>query len=450
MKIKLRNFLNKILFLFLTCSIYSQQFVELANEFIKVKYNKSTFRFRIYTTGGVPSVDTDDNSNMLFPILVGEEETTCAVIKIDGYEHIFGKDYTKILLNGVKKENSIESVLEYNNIVVSQELSFVKGKTTGNFDTVKIEYKVENKDNVSHNVEIKLVLDTYLGTNDGAPFSIPSIGIVTTDTMLTGEKIPDFWYALDNVKQPTISAIGVLKVDGYPLPKKVLFTNWPNLYYSKQWIPKLQEGRKFKSSIITGTDSACAIYWGPVTVSAGETYKCCFLYGIYGITLQSAELVDIAVAVPKKVKQGSNFVVTCDIQNKTDLPIDTLEVELTLPQEIINVQPEKEPLKKSVKNLSSKEIAKFYWTLQGGQKKEDMFKKSKIIFSVNAKTFVPPNNKLQQSSVSVEKEIVIIPLLDMSERNKNIQLITEQIQQVNTQIDTINLNLSKRTTKKSK
>jgi hypothetical protein len=450
MKIKLKNFLNEILLLFLTCSVYSQQFVELANEFIKIKYNKSTFRFRMYTTGGIPEIETDNNSNMLFSTLVAEEETTFAAVKIDNNEYVFGKNYNQVIANGDKKDNSIESVLEYdNNIVVYQTLSFVKGKTTGNMDTLKIEYKIENKDSKSHNVEVKLTLDTYLGNNDGAPFSIPSVGIITTDKMFSDANIPDFWYALDNIQEPSISAIGVLKVDGYPLPKKVLFTNWPNLYYSKQWIPKLEEGRKFKSSIITGTDSACAIYCGPMTISAGETYKCCFLYGIYGITLQSAELFDIAVAVPKKVKQGSNFVVTCDIQNKTEFPMDTLEVELILPEEIINVEPEKEPLKKNVKNLPSKEITKFYWTLQGKQKKDDLFKKSKIIFSVNGKIILP-NNKVQQSSSSIEKEVIIIPLIDIEERNKNIKLLTEQIQQVNHQVNEIDTKLSASTTKKYK
>jgi hypothetical protein len=186
-----------------------------------------------------------------------------------------------------------------------------------------------------------------------------------------------------------------------------------------------------------------------MTVSAGETYKCCFLYGIYGITLQSAELFDIAVAVPKKVKQGSNFVVTCDIQNKTEFPMDTLEVELILPEEIINVEPEKEPLKKNVKNLPSKEITKFYWALQGKQKKDDLFKKSKIIFSVNGKIILP-NNKVQQSSSSIEKEVIIIPLIDIEERNKNIKLLTEQIQQVNHQVNEIDTKLSASTTKKYK
>ncbi len=443
MKKKLRNLLNKILFLFLVNFIYAQQFVELANEFIKIKYNKSTFRFRIYTTGGIPNVNTDNNTNMLFPLLVAEEETTCAIIKIDENEYIFGKNFSKVVSNAVKKDNSIESVLEYDSIIISQILSLVKGKTTGNFDTVKIEYVIENKDKIAHNVEVKLILDTYLGRNDGAPFSVPSIGIITSDTMLSAEKLPEFWYALDDIREPSISAIGVLKVEGYPLPTKVLFTNWPNLYYSKLWVPKLQPGRKFKSSIVTGTDSACAIYWGPVKILAGETFKCCFLYGIYGVTLQSAELFDIAVAVPKKVKQGSNFVVTCDIQNKAELSIDTLEVKLLLPEEIAVVEPEKEPLKKIVKNLLPKEITKFHWTLKSDPKKEDLFKKSKIVFYVDGK-IVLPNNQVQQSSTSLEKEVAIIPMPDFSERNKNILLLTEQIKQINAQIEEINVSIGKK------
>jgi len=58
-----------------------------------------------------------------------------------------------------------------------------------------------------------------------------------------------------------------------------------------------------------------------------------------------------------------------------------------------------------------------------------------------------PNNKTQQSSSTVEKEVIIIPLLNIDEINKNIKLLTEQIQQINRQVAKITQLSSSRTKK---
>ncbi|MCS7227730.1 MAG: hypothetical protein NZ839_02050 [Endomicrobia bacterium] len=444
MKIKLKNCWNKVLFLLFPLSILAQQqYVEIENKFIKVKYNKETCRFRLYTTGGMPEIESDDNKSMLFSTLIGDTETTFTGIKIDGKEYIYGQDFQHKIISGVKKNDIIETALQYNNLVVSQLLHIVKGPTTGNPDTLKIEYKIENIDIHPHIIELKLVLDTFLGNNDGAPFSIPAKGIVMTDTLFTSEQLPEFWYVLDNLTNPSICGIGILKVPGYVSPTKMVLTNWPNLYYSKMWDAELKEGRKFKSSIITGMDSACAVYWGPYKILPGEKFQCCFLYGIYGVAVKTGEIVDLAVATVKKVKQNNSFLLTCDVQNKTSNVIDTLEITLSLPEEIKVVDISKEPVKRIFNKIPPSEIVKLSWKLFAGEKSGDVTKKSKIVITATGKIALPTGD-IQQRFVSVEREVLILPFLTLEERNKNIEFLTQQIKQINNQVVEINTRLVKK------
>lgn len=442
MKKKLRNYLSKIILILLTYNIlFSQQYVDLVNDYIKLRYNKNTFRFRLYTTKGIPDIETDDNKSMLFSTLVGDNETTCTVLKIDGKIFVYGTEYQKVIENGIKTSDSIQSVLQYENILVTQNLSIAKGITTANPDTLKIEYKVENIDNKPHEIELKLILDTFLGNNDGAPFSIPSKGIITTDTIFYSNELPEFWYALDNVASPTICSIGIAKIKNYPLPSKMVLTNWPNLYYSKTWIPELKENRKFKSSLITGTDSACGVYWGPYKLAPAEKIAVCFLYGVYGISIKAAEMFDIATAAPKKVKQNESFIFTCDIQNKTNTLIDLVEVSLNLPEEIKVKNITEEPVNRKYEKVPPGEIIKLSWELVAGQK-QDLLKKSKIVINVKGK-IVSPIGNVEQKTDNVEKEVVVLPLLSLEDVNKKLQQISEEIRNVNKQVGEINIRLSK-------
>ena len=36
-----------------------------------------------------------------------------------------------------------------------------------------VRYQIENKDTQNHKVGLRFLLDTYIGANDGVPFTIP-------------------------------------------------------------------------------------------------------------------------------------------------------------------------------------------------------------------------------------------------------------------------------------
>src|SRR5262249_44317444 len=58
-------------------------------------------------------------------------------------------------------------------IQVTQVVEVVANPQSGKLDTCLIRYTLENKDDQPHAVGIRFLLDTFIGANDGVPFTIP-------------------------------------------------------------------------------------------------------------------------------------------------------------------------------------------------------------------------------------------------------------------------------------
>lgn len=100
-------------------------------------------------------------------------------------------------------------------IQVWQVLSITRSSTTGLMDTAQIEYHVENTDTETHWVGLRLMLDTMLGANDGAPFRVEDRAL-TTDTVYYAQNMPEFWQAFDSLSSPQVMAQGTLKTGSGP------------------------------------------------------------------------------------------------------------------------------------------------------------------------------------------------------------------------------------------
>src|SRR5262249_45312593 len=100
-------------------------------------------------------------------------------------------------------------------------------------DTCLVTYVITNKDAQSHKVGLRFLLDTYIGANDGVPFTIPGEkDLCDTFKDFDGpDKVPDFISALEkqDVKDPGTVAHVSLKVGGgLEPPNRVILGAWPN------------------------------------------------------------------------------------------------------------------------------------------------------------------------------------------------------------------------------
>ena len=118
---------------------------------------------------------------------------------------------------------SITMTCRYGAVEVIQEISIVESTTTGYPDTTKIKYSIVNREQVPHEIGLRVVIDTMLGENDGAPFRIGETA-VQTDAVFDKERLPEFWQAFDTLTDPKVIAQGTLK--GRQHPDLLYFTNW--------------------------------------------------------------------------------------------------------------------------------------------------------------------------------------------------------------------------------
>ena len=136
--------------------------------------------------------------------------------RIDGVDYVFGGNTetragkhglygTRISGPRVVGGNSIISTWRLGDIEASQILTIVRSITTGLPDTAKITYVVTNVGDTHHQVGVRIMLDTMLGSNDGAPFRAGDKAI-TADTAFGPQEMPRFFQAFDSLSSPSVTS----------------------------------------------------------------------------------------------------------------------------------------------------------------------------------------------------------------------------------------------------
>ena len=157
--------------------------MDIENEFIKCVVNDNQAdrgHYAIETTQGDPKHDRDNNQVLIFSRPV--PWTSYTTILIDGEPYLFGGASAKLnkrsgkifrsgdILSQFRDDEQIVTHCDFGKVQVIQTLRLYRNPLTRVKDMVLISYAIKNNDVVSHNVGVRLMLDTKLGSNDGAPF----------------------------------------------------------------------------------------------------------------------------------------------------------------------------------------------------------------------------------------------------------------------------------------
>lgn len=246
----------------------------IENEYIQfcvkdVNDSVNSGRFTVGNTGGNPNYSSDDDKILLY----GHPNpwSSYTTIRINSTNYIFKADETTYDPSELKAVSTMTA----ENVLITQTLQIVTNDGTGLKDTVQISYTATNQSSVAKNIAIRIMLDTMLGYNDGAPFKVPSLGNVTKEKELSGNAIPSYWQAFDSLTDASVFAVGTLYKGTDRKPDKVQFTGWQNIYHSENvWDYTINP-----DDYVTG-DSAVAIYWNPTNVAAGSTTNVTTYYGV--------------------------------------------------------------------------------------------------------------------------------------------------------------------------
>lgn len=230
--------------------------------------------------------------------------TNCAVAQIDGQDRTFGNlqhGKWKDVPEPAGKYGGREAtfIFTQEQVLATQRVEIVPGETMEVspevykrlLDTCLVRYSIKNRDAKTHKVGFRFLLDTYIGANDGAPFTIPgSTKLVTTfedfnpSDPKNKKPIPDFIQALEveDLRKPgTIAQINFKISDKIEPPGRVSLTNWPGGSYLPKYLIPIAN---------IDQDSAVIMYWLPKDLKAGETRDIGFSYSIGNLAAQTEKI----------------------------------------------------------------------------------------------------------------------------------------------------------------
>jgi hypothetical protein len=193
---------------------------------------------------------------------------------------------------------------------ITQEAEIVPGAQSRLLDTCLVRYTLENRDTKDHRVGIRFMLDTFIGDNDGVPFTIPgATDLCDTEMQFDRpERVPDFIQALekDDLRNPGTVAYLQFRIGAnVESPSRVLLGGWPNPELRKPSPPFRRKGidgaraqltgwevpdisikermsilKDGRREIVEANDSAVTMYWGEQRLEAGKTRVVGFTYGL--------------------------------------------------------------------------------------------------------------------------------------------------------------------------
>src|SRR5262249_47419260 len=147
-------------------------------------------------------------------------------------------------------------------------------------DTCLFYYKVENRDSRPHEVGLRYLLDTYIGDNDGVPFTLPDVpGLVDTSKELTNDTMPAFIQVLQNPDLTNAGLVAQLNLRGkYGTPDRVRLTVHP-MEQRKEGLTK-ESWEVPLASIKEAGESCVVLYWDPVELRHNQHREMAFTYGL--------------------------------------------------------------------------------------------------------------------------------------------------------------------------
>ncbi len=269
----------------------------------------------------------------------GRTNNTC--LKVDDRDLLFGDDrqgrwVEKDTRNwkdeeGVRHEGrkSVWSASR-SSVRVTQTVEIVPGEVTQDLkgrlvryrDTCLVRYRLENDDAERHEVGLRFMLDTFIGANDGVPFTIPGeAGLCDTSKDFDEARaVPGYIQAqeFDDLAHPGTVAHVQFRLGGpIEAPERVTLGAWPDkvlgLWLKDKrlagefagWdVPVLPirkiavESRRRGVNPLLPADSAVVIYWEPRGLGPGAKREVGFAYGLG------------KVSAPKE--GGGNFLLTGD------------------------------------------------------------------------------------------------------------------------------------------
>jgi hypothetical protein len=218
----------------------------------------------------------------------------------------------------------------------------VRGEQSRLLDTCRVRYVLHNAADREQTVGFRFLLDTYIGGNDGVPFTIPGeSALCETAKTLPGPdrpdaKIPDFLQALErpDLAHPGTIAHLRLRVETLEPPERVTLGAWPNeklrvlVRKNVDGPATLWDVPVVSMKALDLNDSAITIYWKEQPLEPGGRREVGFEYGLWSLVSLGSRL---AATVDGAFRPGGQLTVVAYVARSADGD-ESETVTLALPE----------------------------------------------------------------------------------------------------------------------
>jgi hypothetical protein len=265
-------------------------------------------------------------------------------------------------------------------VEVTQFAEVVAGEQSRKLDTCLVRYVIKNGDSREHRAGLRFMLDTFIGRNDGVPFTIPGEKELceTKKDFLRPEQVPDFIEALEkpDLKDPgTVARVQFRLGDRIEPPARVTLGAWPDPVLSDKdkrcrqektfWDVPLLPINAIKS-VKPGEeqgDSAVTMYWDVKPIAPGASRELGFAYGLGNVAAGDKDAAGrLGLSVAGRFVPGGEFTLVAQVNN----PRRGEELTLELPKGFSLIGSEAKQAVREVERGAARPISTVTWKVKAG------------------------------------------------------------------------------------
>jgi len=227
-----------------------------------------------------------------------------------------------------------------------QHVEYELGAASRRYDTLRIRHTMTNLDVRPHKAGMRIMIDTFIGSNDGVPFYLPGQKeIIDKPVELSGKKVPDTILALEKPDlsdpQMMVVQIGLAPPPGSASvrPDAVAVTHWPGRANAADPVQHLDRTWFYGRATSFGNDSALVLAWLPTDIAPGKHRTFEYTYGLGSLSGGNPE-INLAAFGP--FVPGEPFQVSAFVKNAK--AGQTVSLELPVGLELIQGETAEKPV----------------------------------------------------------------------------------------------------------
>lgn len=234
----------------------------IANKYIVALNVGADGSFNLRTNQGYPNTTNDDNQPLIFGD--GMYSTMPSIL----IKNAQGKIEQVFLKNGNNSISTKKVGEEFHTIYSLPNDIGVKQIVRLKESKFEFKYEITNKGTANFDVGFQFHMDTQLGSDDAAPFTVDNADVLN-GKIYNGSTVPDKFGVYNNNGNPDIKAEGILTGADIITPPDEFRVG----YYGDVAKSNFVEGRPVG-------DSGYAVVWNPATLVPGATKTVNTLYGL--------------------------------------------------------------------------------------------------------------------------------------------------------------------------